>query len=112
MDDNKYKLILGQKIKHIRNSMNLTQETFSELINLEIPNLSKIENGKSYPSMPTLRNIINACKIEPNDLFDTSFYDNPEMVQELAFEYYNRLPFSKQVMFLKMLMLINDEDKN
>ena len=92
--------------------MNLTQESFCEAIDLEVTNLSRIENGKSFPSMPTLRKIITVFNIEPNELFDQSFYDKPEAVDKLIHECLDRLPFSKKVMFLKMMLLINDEDKN
>lgn len=112
MDDKNYKNILGQKIKQIRNSMKLTQEGFCNEIDLEISNLSNIENGKSFPSMQTLTKIISKFNIEPNFIFDTSFYDKPELVDRLLFEYYNKLPFNKKVMALKMIMLINEEDKN
>ncbi len=112
MHDINFKIVIGQKIKHIRNSLGYTQESFCEAIDLEIPNLSRIENGRSFPSMQTLRKIISVFNIEPNELFDQSFYDKPEIVDKLILECLNRLPLSKRVMFLKMMMLINEEDKN
>lgn len=105
------KMHIGQRIKQIRNSLDLTQETFCNAINLEINNLSRIENGKSNPSIKTLQKIIETFNIEPNELFNISFYNNEEMVNKLTFEYYNKLPFSKKVLILKMIMLINEEDK-
>lgn len=112
MQETNYKYILGQKIKQIRNSLNMTQESFCNAINLEIPNLSNIENGKSYPSVQTLTKIINKFKIEPNDLFNINFYNNPDIVKNLASEYFNKLSYNKQVMVLKMIMLINEEGSN
>lgn len=112
MNDTDGKLVIGKKIKQIRSSLGLTQESFCEAIELEITNLSRIENGKSYPSVQTLRKIITVFNIEPNELFDQSFYDKPEIVDKLINDCLNRLPFSKRVMFLKMMLLINEEDKN
>lgn len=112
MEELEYKNSLGRKIKQIRNSLNLTQESFCNEINLEISNLSNIENGKSYPSLQTLNKIITTFKIEPNELFNISFYDKPEVVKQLAFEYFDKLPANKQVMVLQIIMLINQDDKN
>lgn len=103
---------IGQRIKQIRNSLDLTQESFCNAINLEINNLSRIENGKSNPSIKTIKKIIETFNIEPNELFDISFYDNEEIVNNLTFEYFNKLPFSKKSLVLKIIMLINEEDKN
>lgn len=102
---------IGKRIKQIRNSLDLTQEAFCNAINIEINNLSRIENGKSNPSIKTLHKIIETFNIEPNELFGVSFYDNEEMVNKLTLEYFNKLPFSKKVLALKMIMLINEEDK-
>ena len=112
MEELEYKNSLGRKIKQIRNSLNLTQESFCNEINLEISNLSNIENGKSYPSLQTLNKIITTFKIEPNELFNISFYDKPEVVKQLAYEYFDKLPANKQVMVLLIIMLINQDDKN
>ncbi len=105
------KFYIGQKIKQIRTSMGLTQENFCNEIDLEIPNLSNIENGKSYPSLQTITKIIQRFKIEPNDLFNISFYDDPEVVEKLCYDYFNKLSFNKKVMALKILMLINEDGK-
>ena len=91
--------------------MGLTQENFCNEIDLEIPNLSNIENGKSYPSLQTITKIIQRFKIEPNDLFNISFYDDPEVVEKLCYDYFNKLSFNKKVMALKILMLINEDGK-
>ncbi len=60
---------LGQRIKSFRLSKNFTQEKFCELINLEQPNLSNIENGKNFPDITTLFTLIEKAGIEPNYLF-------------------------------------------
>lgn len=111
MDEQNFKILLGKRIKQIRNTLGLTQEAFCNKIQLEIPNLSNIENGKSYPSMQTLWKIITAFDIEPNELFNFSFYENSEIVTKLLCEYIDKLSFNKKVFALKMLMLINEESK-
>lgn len=70
------KILFGKKIREIRNKTKLTQEQFSELIGIESPSLSNIENGKSYPSMQTLLKIIEKFQISPQEFFDNEYYKN------------------------------------
>ncbi len=63
--------IIGNNVLNARKIRNLSQEQFAEMINIEPSALSKIENGKSYPSQQTLENIICALKIKPDVLFKT-----------------------------------------
>ena len=112
MENLDYKKILGCKIKAIRNSLQLTQESFCNEINLEIPNLSNIENGKNFPSVQTILNILNKFNIEPNELFDTRFSEEPKIIEKLIDTYISKLSFKKKIMALKIIMLINEEDKS
>ena len=52
--------IIGNNVFKARKIRNLSQEQFAEMINIEPSALSKIENGKSYPSQQTIENIIYA----------------------------------------------------
>ena len=63
--------IIGNNVLNARKIRNLSQEQFAEMIGIEPSTLSKIENGKSYPSQQTLENIICALKIKPDVLFKT-----------------------------------------
>ena len=48
------KKLLGNRIKEIRKERKITQEKLAELIDIEPNNVSKIENGKNYPSAENL----------------------------------------------------------
>lgn len=63
------RILLGNNIKNLRKTRNLSQEKLAEMIGIEPPALSKIENGKSYPTPQTLENIIKALNIKPEQLF-------------------------------------------
>ena len=71
MINNKYKI--GQKIKEIRKRARVTQEIFSEKINIEPASLSNIENGKSYPSMQTVLKVMEEFNISPADFFNFDY---------------------------------------
>lgn len=61
--------ILGQNIKDIRNSINLTQEEFAEKLNINSQFLSKVENGKVGISLDTAINICNTAGCSSVPLF-------------------------------------------
>ena len=63
------KKALGQKIKQIRKSKNMTHEKLSELIGLEVPSLSNIETGKFAPSIDTLQKLSDALQVEPWEFY-------------------------------------------
>lgn len=70
MDISNYKFIIAKKIKNIRISNRMTQEEFCNAIDLEISNLSNIENCKTMPSLQTMVKILNVFKLEPNEFFN------------------------------------------
>ncbi len=72
MEKEQFKKELGLQIRTFRNSRKYTQEQFCEIIDLDQSNLSNIENGKNFPDITTLFNIIKKTGIEPNFLFGFS----------------------------------------
>ncbi len=63
------KKLLGNRIKEIRKERKITQEKLAELIDIEPNNVSKIENGKNYPSAENLAKIAQALNTEIHELF-------------------------------------------
>lgn len=109
MDNDNYKRLLALKIKQIRKQHNKTQEEFCSDIGIEVPNLSNIETGKSYPSIQTVINILLAYKVEPNDFFN--FIDiNNEQNDEITYkinEYTKSLSSELRLHFYEILKEIN-----
>lgn len=62
-------VILGQNIRDIRKSMNLTQEEFAEQLNLNSQFISQIETGKIGISVDTVINICNTANCSSVNLF-------------------------------------------
>ena len=110
MDYKDYKKLLGLKIKLTRKNLKKTQETFCDEIGLEVPNLSNIENGKSYPSMQTILNIINTYKIEPNEFFNFINWNETqkdEIVYEID-EYLKSLSKDLKIHILEIVKNLNE----
>jgi len=64
------KELLGARIKELRKAKRLSQDQLSEKINIDPKHLSRIEVGKSYPSLDTLEKIAQALGVEMKDLFE------------------------------------------
>lgn len=80
----------GARLKAFRCNRNLTQEKLSEIINLEVSNISNIENGKTNPDFTTLCRIISNANIEPNYLLGFLNKDNVQC-SSIDFEIINLL---------------------
>jgi len=101
MQDNRYQI--GQKVKAIRKRTGYTQEIFSEKIGIEPSSLSNIENGKSYPSMQTVLNIINIFNIAPEDFFAFDYFVPSENIDEKIFEIIKRQPLNQKQLMYKII---------
>ena len=78
MTEQELKIILGQNIKKFRSHHRLSQADFAEHIDISIPFLSDIENGKKWVSPATLTKMASALNIEVYELFrpETVIPDN------------------------------------
>jgi len=68
MTEHELRAILSQNIKRFRGYRNLSQAEFAEKIDISIPFLSDIENGKKWVSPITLVKIADALNIEVYEL--------------------------------------------
>ena len=48
------KLTIGENIKRLRKSKNITQEQLAEVVNLSVTAISKWERGETYPDITML----------------------------------------------------------
>lgn len=64
------KKLVGKRIREYRNKSKMSQETFSEIIEIDSKHLSNIELGKNMPNPQLLLRIANAFEIEIKDLFE------------------------------------------
>lgn len=83
IDANKLKKNIGEKIKFFRKKKGLSQEELSEIINLEMKSLSRIESGHNYPQCENLIAISNALGVYPWQLYYTQNEDFEEMKTEI-----------------------------
>lgn len=60
----------GKRVKELRKQAGLTQEQMAELIGIEPPNISKMENGMHFPQPEKIEKIANALNVNIFDLFE------------------------------------------
>ncbi len=85
----KIKKIIGERVKHLRNSQGLTQEALAELANLDQRIISTMENGHKL-SMKSLEAVINALGIDIPEFFELNIVDKTD--EEIISEITNTLP--------------------
>ena len=74
--------VIGQRIKEIRCSKNLTQEFLAHSTDVNISHISNIETGKVGVSLTLLVGIANAMNVTLDYLLENE-YHNPNSVTEV-----------------------------
>ena len=69
MAEKKFLITIGKKIKQYRQRNNMTQNDLAIECNFEKATMSRIESGKSNPTVRTLVEISNALDVHISDLF-------------------------------------------
>ena len=75
----------GKKLKEIRKRKGLTQEQLADLMDMEVNNISYLEQGKHLPKKENLEKLCKALDVEPKELFDFGHMKTkPEIIKELT----------------------------
>ena len=64
------KILLGKRLRELKKRKGINQEKLAELVNVDPATISNIENGKNYPSLINLENILNILEISFVEAFD------------------------------------------
>ena len=70
----KIRLLLGKRIKELREKRHLTQQQLDEMVGIDQRNLSKIECGVTFPSR-VLADIAKALEVSLPELFEFDHID-------------------------------------
>ena len=74
------KQALGLRIREFREKQKLTQEKLAELVGIDSKHLSRIENGRNYPSIETLEKLTDNLNITFEDVFQLDHIKNREFL--------------------------------
>jgi transcriptional regulator with XRE-family HTH domain len=79
MVENELRAILSANLKRYRNYRKFTQEKMAEKLDISIPFLSDLENGRKWVSPATLVKLADVLGIEPHELFKQEQILSPAM---------------------------------
>lgn len=109
MNSENQKSLLGLKIRNFRKQKGYTQEKLSEILNIDISGLSKIENGKSFPSVETACKLMETLKIPPEELFDfINCKTRKSLKDEIFLEKMKQLSSKDKEKILKFIEILKD----
>ena len=101
------KYLMGLKIRNIRKQKGYTQEKFCEIIDIDISGLSKIENGKCFPSIETIYKIMQKLNIFPNEIFGEKT-SNDSIQDELIIEKIKQLSKKDKEKVMKIIEILKN----
>ena len=78
---------LGNKIRELRKSNNLTQEQLAASLNISAQAVSKWEMGTSYPDMTMIPTIAALFKVSLDVLFDFDIKNIDKEIEDIIMEY-------------------------
>ncbi|MDR2596140.1 MAG: helix-turn-helix transcriptional regulator [Treponema sp.] len=79
MLENELRAILSANLKRYRNYRKFTQEEMAEKMEISIPFLSDVENGRKWVSPATLVKLADVLGVEPHELFKPQQNFSPAM---------------------------------
>ncbi len=80
------KELLGKRLRELRKRKNISQEKLAELINVDPTTISNIENGKNYPSLLNLENLLEILDSSFIEAFDFEHKRSSEDLLSLIIE--------------------------
>ncbi len=99
------KLLLGKRLRELRKQRGINQEKLAELINVDPTTISNIENGKNYPSLTNLDNILQVLGNTFSEAFDFEHKNTYENLLEQIIKRLEKHP-EKIEDFYKILMAL------
>ena len=100
---NEKKFLLGMRIREIREQRKMTQEKLSELVDIDPKHLSRIENGKNYPSLDTLDKLLTNLNVEFNEVFRFEHFESDEILRNKIMEKIGNYNTKKLRFIFKMI---------
>ena len=78
------KKLLEQRLRELRKRKGINQEKLAELISVEPATISNIENGKNYPALVNLENILKVLDCSFMEAFDFEHKnENKNLIEEI-----------------------------
>lgn len=106
--DTNDKLKTADRLKKIRNDMDLTQEEFAEKLGLSVNSIKKMEKGEYNISINNLRKLHQEYKISTDYLL----YGKQESIDDIWFQLQNADDNVKIRILMRLIRYFGCEDRN
>ncbi len=97
------KELLGMRIREFREKQKYTQDKLAEMVGIDPKHLSRIENGRNYPSFETLERILDCLKVSYEDIFSNGHFAGKELLIKEINAKLETLPPEKLKFIFKMV---------
>ncbi len=97
------KQALGLRIKEFRERNGFTQDKLAEMVGIDPKHLSRIENGKNYPSIETLEKLAANLNATFEDLFQFSHILDKNNLIDKTIRLLEKLPVQKIKFIYKII---------
>lgn len=74
---------LGDKIKQLRESKNITQQELAKMVDINQTSISKFESGQRNPTPANLKKIAEALCISPNEFIEDNNFEKNVLMRNL-----------------------------
>lgn len=81
--------VIGKRIQTRRQEQNITQEKLAEKVGISVVYLSKIENGRVYPTLETLSNICTELDVELAEILTSTEIARKDYANDRVLELFN-----------------------
>ena len=95
--------IIGKRIQTRRQEQNITQEKLAERVGISVVYLSKIENGRVYPTLETLSNICTELDTELSAILSNTVIARKDYANERVLELFNSCSIRVKPIALSLL---------
>jgi len=75
------KKLLGARIKELRKGKGLSQDTLAERVGIDAKYLSRLEVGRSFPSLDMLERLAQVLEVELKECFEFAHQDEPKALK-------------------------------
>lgn len=100
------KKLLGLRIREVRKTRQLSQEKLAEKVGVDPKQISRIEGGKSAPSLDTLEAIAKHLQVEMKDLFDFQHLVPEEKIEDQVLRLLGLMDEERKKLAIRMLITL------
>ncbi|WP_136513732.1 helix-turn-helix domain-containing protein [Geomonas edaphica] len=100
------KQLLGFRIREVRKLRGLSQEKLAEKVGVDPKQISRIEGGKSAPSLDTLEAIAKHLQVEMKDLFDFQHLVPEVSIEDQALRLLGMMDEERRKLAVRILLTI------